>query len=262
MTKVSDILALLEKVAPSHLAESYDNVGHIVGRGNSSVTKVLVALDITGSVIEEAKSWGAELIVSHHPVIFGERKRITDADITGELVLRLCESRINAICMHTNLDSASGGVNDILAKKLGITVEGIVDPFEDGISGGGRYGEISEEKSLGDFLKTVCSALSTKGARFHDAKIPVRRVAVGGGSCGDYVTSAKRLGCDTLVTADVKHNQMLDAAHIGINVIDAGHFATEDVVCPYLENLISDNFGDLEIRIAEADSDCTQYYTL
>ena len=262
MIKVSDISALLEKAAPSHLAESYDNVGHMVGRGNALVTKVLIALDITGAVIEEAKRWGAELIVSHHPVIFGERKRITDADITGELVLRLCESKIAAICMHTNLDSVSGGVNDILAEKLGISVKGIVDPLSDGISGGGRYGEISEEKSLGDFLKTVCSALSTKGVRFHNAKTPVKRVAVGGGSCGDYVTLAKKLGCDTLVTADVKHNQMLDAAHLGINVIDAGHFATEDVVCPYLEKIISNAFGDIEVRIAEADADCTQYYTL
>ncbi len=260
MIKVSDILALLEKAAPPHLAEGYDNVGHIVGRGNAEVSKVLIALDITGAVIDEAIRCGAELIVSHHPVIFGERKRITDADVTGELVLRLCENKISAICMHTNLDSAAGGVNDILARKLGIAVEGIVDPFEDGVSGGGRYGEIAKEATLGDFLKTVCTALSSRGARFHDAKIPVRRVAVGGGSCGDYVTAAKKLGCDTLVTADVKHNQMLDAAHIGINVIDAGHFATEDIVCPYLEKLISDAFANLEVRIAEADGDCTDYY--
>ena len=260
MIKVSDILALLEKAAPPQLAEGYDNVGHIVGRANAEVSKVLIALDITGAVIDEAIACGAELIVSHHPVIFGERKRITDADVTGELVLRLCENKIAAICMHTNLDSAAGGVNDILARKLGIAVEGIVDPIEEGASGGGRYGEISEEARLGDFLKTVCTALSSRGARFHDAEIPVRRVAVGGGSCGDYVTAAKKLGCDTLVTADVKHNQMLDAAHIGLNVIDAGHFATEDIVCPYLEKLISDAFADLEVRIAEADGDCTDYY--
>lgn len=261
MIKVADILALLEKAAPLHLAEGYDNVGHIVGREEAKVTKVLVALDITGAVIDEAQKWGAELIVSHHPVIFGERKRITDSDVTGELILRLCESRIAAICMHTNLDSAAGGVNDILAAKLGIDVEGAVEALEDGMTGGGRYGEISAETSLDAFLKTVCTALSTKGVRYHDAKIPVRKVAVGGGSCGSYVLAAKSLGCDTLVTADVKHNQMLDAAHIGLNVIDAGHFATEDIVCPYLAELIS-GFNELEVRIAAADTDCTQYYTL
>lgn len=262
MIKVADILTLLEKTAPTHLAAGYDNVGHVVGRAGAEVKKVLIALDITGAVIEEAKEWGAELIVSHHPVIFGERKKITDSDVTGELVLRLCESGIAAICMHTNLDSAEGGVNDIFARKLGISVEGAVEPCEDGIAGGGRYGDIVGKMSLDEFLGLVCKALSTKGVRFHDAKKPVRKVAVGGGSCGDYVIAAKELGCDTLVTADVKHNQMLDAAHIGLNVIDAGHFATEDIVCPYLEKVISDAFGGLEVRIAAADADCTQYYTL
>ena len=262
MIKVTDILKALEKEAPLCLAESYDNVGFIVGRSEAKVTKVLVALDITAKVIEEAKEKGAELIVSHHPVIFGERKRITDLDVTGDIVLSLAESRIAAICMHTNLDSAKDGVNDVLAESLGIKVEGIVKPKEDGVSGGGRFGLLDEEMPLSEFLLKVCKELGTGGVKYHDAKIPVKKAAVGGGSCGEYITAAKALGCDTVVTADIKHNQFLDAAHIGINAIDAGHFATEDIICPRICEIIASAFPSLSVEIAKADTDCTEYYTV
>ncbi len=262
MTKVIDILKVLEKKAPLNLAESYDNVGFIVGRAEGEVKKILVALDITERVVREAIEKRAELIVSHHPVIFGERKRITDCDITGEIVLGLAENKIAAICMHTNLDSAKDGVNDVLAECLGIKVEGIVEPKEDGASGGGRYGRISEEKDLPEFLGEVCKALKTNGVKYHNASGKVRKVAVGGGSCGEYITIAKSLGCDTVVTADIKHNQFLDAAHLGINAIDAGHFATEDIICPKLRDIISESFPDVSVEIAENDTDCTEFFTV
>ncbi len=260
MTKVIDILKSLEKKAPLNLAESYDNVGFIVGRAEREVKKILVALDITERVVKEAVEKKAELIVSHHPVIFGERKRITDCDVTGDIVLTLAENKIAAICMHTNLDSAKGGVNDVLAECLGINVEGILEPKEDGVSGGGRYGIICEEKDLSEFLNDVCKALKTNGVKYHNANGKVKKVAVGGGSCGEYITVAKELGCDTVVTADIKHNQFLDATHLGINAIDAGHYATEDIICPYLRDIISEAFADVSVEIAENDTDCTEFF--
>lgn len=262
MTKVIDILNVLEEAAPCRLAESYDNVGFIVGKKNNEVTKLIVALDITGAVIDEAAREGAELIVSHHPIIFGSRKSVTDCDVVGSLLLRLIENGISAICMHTNLDCAEGGVNDVFAACLDISVEGVVEPKEDGNVGGGRFGALREEISLSEFLPRVCAALKTGGVKYHDAKRPVKKIAVGGGSCGDYVALAAELGCDTVVTADIKHSEFLEAKELGINAIDAGHFATEDIVCPRICEIISEKHPALTVKIADADADCTQFFTV
>lgn len=262
MTNVTDILNALEAAAPVRLAESYDNVGFLVGHSEARVTKVLVALDITGAVIDEAIREGAELIVAHHPIIFNVRKSVTDGDVIGSLLLKLIENKIAAICMHTNLDCASGGVNDVLARALEISVEGAVEPKEDGMVGGGRYGSLASPCELSEFLPKVCTALDTDGVRYHDAGIPVHRVAVGGGSCGEYITLAEKLGCDTVVTADIKHNMFLEAQELHINVVDAGHFATEDVVCPRMCRIISAAYPEVTVKIAEADECATRFFMI
>ena len=118
MPKVSDVFAFLNQLAPVEYAMSYDNVGLLVGDGDAHVSRILVALDITDAVICEAVKIGAELIVSHHPVIFEPMKRIVAGDITANHVIALLQNRISAICMHTNLDAARGGVNDMLAGVL------------------------------------------------------------------------------------------------------------------------------------------------
>ncbi len=262
MTKVIDVLNVLEAAAPSFLAASYDNVGFIVGHRDREVKKIVVALDITGAVIDEAVEAGAELIVSHHPIIFGARSTVTDCDVTGSLLLKLIENGISAICMHTNLDSAAGGVNDVLASALGIHDTKPVEPQEDGTVGGGRFGKLEKCEELSDFLQKVCTALNTRGVKYHDAGKPVLRVAVGGGACGDYIKAAYLLGCDTVVTADIKHNHFLEAKELGMNAIDAGHFATEDVVCPRLCEMISEKYPEVSVKIADADIDCTQFFTV
>ena len=262
MIRVVDILKLLEEIAPPRFAASYDNVGHIVGRRNSEVKKIVVALDITSNVIDEAISSGANLIVSHHPVIFGKRSTVTDSDVTGSLILKLAENGISAICMHTNLDCAKDGVNDVLADALSLCDTAPVEPQEDGTVGCGRVGVLSEEKELGVFLAEVCKALKTRGLKYHSAGNKVRKVIVGGGSCGDYISLAKSFGCDTVVTADIKHNQFIEAAELHINAIDAGHFATEDVVCPYICEVIRKAFPSIPTVLAKSDKDCTEFFTV
>lgn len=262
MITVCDVLKVIEAAAPLCLAKDYDNPGFLVGCGDSEVKNVLVALDITDKVIDEAISVGAELIVAHHPIIFSKLASVTDRDITGSLVMKLCKNNISAICMHTNLDAAKGGVNDILAEKLGVSGLLPVESMGDGSIGGGRYGELSAAVPMNEFLVRVCKALETDGVRYHDSGRSVRKVAVGGGSCGEYITLAARLGCDTVVTADIKHNQFLDAEYLGINAIDAGHFATEAVVCSYLCGLVSDAFPSLDVRRADSDVSCTKYFKL
>lgn len=262
MTNVNDIFNTLENAAPCRLAEEYDNPGFLVGRKNASVSKVLVALDITEKIVDEARKAGAELIVSHHPVIFKSRKRVTDEDVCGSVLLALIENKIAAICMHTNLDSAKGGVNDVFAEKLGLEKISVLCTGSEEGAGLGRFGELTEERTLEAFLSDVCRALDTSGVRYHNAGKPVKKVAVGGGSCGSFIPLAAALGCDTIVTADIKHNEFLDAAALGINAIDAGHFATEDIICPRICEIISAKHPELDVRIAEADGDCTKFFTV
>lgn len=262
MIKVADIFTALEKAAPISLAADFDNPGFLVGHSAQEVTKVLVALDITSDVIDEAKECGANLIVAHHPIIFTPRKSITDGDGIGAILLKLIENNIAAICMHTNLDAARGGVNDVFAEVIGIKDIRPVEPLEDGSVGLGRYGELSEEMPMPEFLSHVCKKLETKGVRYYDAKVPVRKVILGGGACGEYVEYARKLGCDTVVTADIKHDKMLLALELSVNVIDGGHFATENIVCPRICEIIKERFPELSVSVAENNVDAVSYFTV
>ncbi len=262
MPTVNKILDALLKVAPLSLAESFDNPGFLVGRGEREVKKVLVALDITSDVVREAEEIGAELIVSHHPVIFTPRTNICDSDVMGNIILSMIEKNIAGICMHTNLDSARGGVNDILAETLGLSDTEVIEPKDDSKSGLGRCGNLKSKMKLQDFMETVCKKLSVSGVKYHDEDRPVHRVAVGGGSCGDFVAYATKLGFDTIVTADIKHNHFLEARELGINAIDAGHFATENIVCPKIEEIIKSAFPSLSVSVAKSNFDCTDFFTI
>lgn len=256
MASVHDIEQALYELAPRELAAEWDNVGLLAGRRDREVHKVLVSLDVTAAVAEEARQWGAELIAAHHPVIFHPVKRVTDQDPAGEILLRLAEHGIAAVCMHTNLDAAQGGVNDALAAAL--QLEEAV-PLE---GGGGivRTGRLPRPVSVPDFLFAVQEALGAGGLRCTDGAKPISRVAVGGGACGEFLWAAAAAGCDAFVTADVKYNQFLDAAALGLTLVDAGHFPTEDVVCPVLARHLSERFPELAVRKSASHREVVQYY--
>ncbi len=257
MSAVGEIEQFLYALAPKPLTQSWDNVGLLVGRPDREVKKVLVSLDITEAVAEEASRWGAELIVAHHPVIFGGVKSVTDRDPTGRTLLYLVEHSLAAICMHTNLDAAAGGVNDLLADTLGLTDASPVE--EHGIE---RTGVLPDPLPLPDFLARIKSALAPNGIRYVDGGRPVHCVAVGGGACGDFFPRAAALGCDTFVTADVKYHQFLDAKAMGLSLIDAGHFPTENLVCPRLCAALSERFPALEVRQSACHGEVIQYCPL
>ena len=168
MTTVQEVLSCLEAFAPVETKMDFDNVGLLVGHRSAEVTKVLLALDVTCDVVAEAAGIGAELVVAHHPVFF-QRKDITDGDPTGARILALAEAKIAAICMHTNLDAAEGGVNDALAAALGLQE---VEPLGiDGVGpdgkpyGIGRVGRICPMEMPG-FLSLVQKALNVPGIRY------------------------------------------------------------------------------------------------
>ncbi len=224
MAKVSEIYAVMCRIAPPELQTGFDNAGFLVGHAEREVDTVLLSLDITPAVIDEAEELGAGLIVSHHPVIFHPLRSVT-ADGEGALVLRLAEKGIAAICMHTNLDIAEGGVNDVLIRLLGGEPEGALD--DDGC---GRVGHLPEPLPMAEFLRRCKETLKVNALRYVDGGKSVSRLAVMGGSGGDAFRDALRLGCDTYVTADVKYHQFLDASALGLNLIDADHFCTENPV--------------------------------
>ena len=255
MATVREIYQYLDGLAPFSLQMEFDNAGFLVGRGERAVSKILVSLDITEEVAEEAAELGAELIVSHHPVIFRPAKSVTDGDPDGRVLLALAEHRIAAICAHTNLDAVAGGVNDALAQKLGLVQSEQL--HQDGVDGSGRPDGIGRVGSTTGapmyapaFAAFVKEALGANGVRYVDARRPVRRVAVGGGACADLLRDALALGCDTFVTADVKYDQFLEAKALGITLMDAGHYATEQVVCPKIVEYLARCFPALEVRMS------------
>lgn len=253
MATVKEVYHYLDTLAPFRRQMEFDNSGFLVGRGEAQVTKALVALDITEEVVQEAAELGAQLIVSHHPVIFHPARALTDDGLTGRILLALTEGHIAAICAHTNLDVAKDGVNDALARRLELTDLELLEILGRDPDGAeyavGRIGSAAgpQTGSLPRFAAFVKARLSAGGVRYVDAGKPVRRVAVGGGACGEYVELAASLGCDTFVTSDVKYNQFLDAKALGLNLIDAGHFPTEDVVCPVLVSWLKEGFPGLEV---------------
>ena len=247
MVTVRDIFNDLNDFAPVETKMDFDNVGLLVGIENQPVTRILTALDITDDVIDEAVSGGFQLIVSHHPMFFS-LKSVVDTDIKGRKIIKLIQNDVSAICMHTNLDAAEGGVNTCLAR-----IAGIVHPMRlyDAANSIGLYGQIEKPMELAEYLNYIKSALKTEGLRYVSGGRPVHKIAVVGGSGADDMYRAMELGCDTLLTADVKYHKFVDAAEYGLNLIDADHFCTENPVVSVIKQRLEEHFPEIKVKISE-----------
>lgn len=254
MNTVEQIYQAIQEKAPFQYQLGFDNAGFLVGRRSAPVDRVLIALDITREVVDEAVELGAQLIVSHHPVIWDGVKQLTDATPVGELLLTMAEHGMAAICAHTNLDAVAEGVNDALAGTLGLTQ--VEQLSQDGVDEQGRpYGigrvGLVPAQDVETFAALVKERLGAACVRVVDSGKPVHRVAVGGGSCGSMLGEVLAAGCDTFVTADVKYDVFLAAKAQGLNLLDAGHYPTENVVCPVLEGWLREAFPDLQVSISQ-----------
>ena len=245
MTKVSDVYDYLRGIAPLELQMDFDNAGIQVGSLEQEVGKILVALDITNAVIDEALALGAQLIVSHHPLIFGGLNNVT-AEGKGAKTLRLARAGISAISMHTNLDIAQGGVNDVLIELLGANSEQGLDA-----DNCGRVGELPEPMEFMAFAKMCREKLNVQGLRYYNAGRPVKRLAVMGGAGGNEVQAAFDKGCDTYVTGDVSYHQFQLADELKINLIDADHFCTENPIVPVLARRLDERFPAVEVTVSK-----------
>ena len=189
---------------------------------------------------------------------------MTDGDPVGRILLSLAENRIAAICAHTNLDAVCGGVNDALAARLGLEQVEQLQP--EGLDASGRpygIGRVGNAAGVPKYTPALAAyvkeALGANGVRYVDARRPVRRVAVGGGACADLMDQALAMGCDTFVTSDVKYNGFLDAKALGLNLIDAGHYPTENVVCPILAKWLENGFPKTEICLTNRHKEAFSY---
>ena len=265
MPTVNDVNDYLFSIAPLEMKAGFDNVGFLVGCGEASVSKILVSLDITNDVISEALETGASLIVSHHPMFFS-LKSVTDTDTTGKKIVRMLTGGLSAICMHTNLDAARGGVNDELAIAVGIIDSGeeaellsetVQPPSKDLY---GRFGYLENPCKLSEYLEFLKNALNTDGMRYYDAGWEVYKVAIVGGSGGDEFDFAVKCGCDTFISADIKYHIFLEAKERGINLIDADHFCTENVVTRVLASKLRAAFPGTEVNVSERHTQTVRFF--
>ena len=246
MTELKEIYGYLKELAPLELAEDWDNPGLLVDCGRP-VGRVLTCLDITGPVVREAQEKGCDLVVSHHPVIFRPLKALQE----GQVPCLLLKAGISAICMHTNLDAAPGGVNDTLAQWMGLRE---VEPFAEGM---GRIGWI-EEMSAHQLAQETARILHAR-VQWADGGKPIRRLALITGSGGSMLEDAIRAGADALLTGESSHHAALDALAAGVTLVAAGHYATEFPVAQTLATRLGDRFRDLEVLVSEMDRDPYHY---
>ncbi len=264
MATVNDILGYIQTLAPRYMKMEWDNVGLFCGHADREVHKILVALDPFDSVCREAIEEKADLLVTHHPLIFHDGlMAVNDTSEVGKCVMTLIEHGIAGINAHTNLDCAPGGINDILAATLGLQDVEVITPA--GTDAQGQpYGLLRcgtvEAQPLAAFLKHVKERLGCEGMRYANGGKAVQKVAVGGGACGDGVGEAAAAGCDTFVTADVKYNQFRTAYELGVNIIDAGHFHTENPTMPILAEKLQAAFPDVQVKFSAKHRDVMKFF--
>lgn len=253
--RVKDILDILNRIAPFKLAEEWDNVGLLTGDPEREITSVLLGLDPTDALLDEAIADGTNTIITHHPLIFHPLHAITTTEPTGRIVEKALTNRINMIACHTNLDSAQNGVSDVLAEALGLgktTALVLEDPASG--TGIGRIGNFPEYIERSVFLDRLFQILNVEGVQVA-GQIPdkILRVAVCGGSGSDFAETAYRNGADVYISAEIKHSTARWAQECGFCIIDGTHYATEQPIIKDLASRLRQvvDAEDLKITIHE-----------
>ncbi len=252
---VRELYRYLDAKIPRTLSYEWDNDGLMCcPDGEREVRRVLVALDVTGEVVDIAVKGEYDAVISHHPFIFKGLKSLDDVSPISAKAMRLIESRIAVMSFHTRLDCVHGGVNDRLCKLLGIynTEEVRVDGLPLG-----RIGELPTAETLESFAEDIKDALEAPALLVSSAGVDVKRVCVVGGSGGDALSEARRLGADTFVSGRVGYHEMTDGGDFiegRINIIEAGHFYTENPVCEVLLDMVCEADGSIECDIVNSNS--------
>ncbi len=262
MVTVSEICHYLEEVAPLHLAETWDNVGLLLGRSNRDVRRLMTCLTLTAAVAEEAIQEKCQMVVTHHPVLFRASKKITDSTEEGQLLLDLAEAGIAVHSPHTAFDSASNGINQMLATSFGLTE---IQPLRKSVDapalGAGRIGILLAPCPLETFLGQVADAVGAKYLEHASSgKGQVSRVGVACGSASEFLEDAALAGCDTFITGEARFHAVLQCQSKGINLILTGHFCSERPAVVSLANRISGHFSELHCFASKKDVNPLQLF--
>ena len=239
MTTVKNIYDYINSVAPYDTQEEWDNSGHLVGDFRKEVKRCVMALDATKEVCRFAAETGADLVLTHHPIIFGGINSVK----ADSAVYILANNGISAVCAHTNFDIADGGINDNLASILELKN---TKHLENKLI---VTGELDAPMSIDDFAEYVEDKLSCAGIRYTDTEKLIKTVALGGGACEEFMFEALE-EADCFVTGDMKYHKMLDAREDGLAVISAGHFETENAAFLMLKEKLEKLFTEIEFIIA------------
>lgn len=244
-----EIMQVIEAAYPRSAALDFDNVGLLAGRAGKEVNRVYLALDATDAVIDRAIEAGADMLITHHPLIFSPMKRVTDEDFIGRRVVKLIQSDIAYYAMHTNYDVL--GMATLSEKILGIKNSQVLDVTmcEDGNEEGiGRVGNLEKPMTLEECCVYVKHKLKLGSLKvFGDMNGTVSRLAVSPGSGKSAVTPAIAKGADVLVTGDIGHHDGLDAVEQGLAVIDAGHYGTEYIFIDDMKHFLEDKLPVLDV---------------
>lgn len=263
-TQLKHIIEFLEEFAPLELAEEWDNVGLLIGDADADIQRVMTCLTITSDVVEEAVQTETDLIVAHHPMMFRAMKKLTTASVEGQMLLDLIRHRIAVYSPHTAFDSAADGINQQLASQLKLTSIAPIRPIQHdklpASSGSGRYGTLPEPITLAQLLEITKKVMRTPYLQYvGDADQMVSKVAIACGAAAEYLSDARHLGCDVLVTGEARFHGCLDARSTGTALIIAGHYATERPAVEELAHLIAQSFSNIIVAASEVESDPLQW---
>lgn len=246
--KVREIAAAIESFAPLSLQESYDNAGLIVGREDDEIHRVLLTVDVTEEVIEEALEQECDMIVAHHPIIFHALKRFNSSSYVERCVEQAIRHGIVIYAAHTNLDSAQDGMSWRVAQMLGLENIEVLDPTSYEGAGFGVVGELSEAVASEDFMRRVMECFSVGALRHSDIVLPkVRRVAICTGAGGSLIDKARDAAADIYLTSDLKYNDFMRHEK-SIILADMGHFESEYCVIQILFDILSKKIPIFAVR--------------
>lgn len=254
---VGDVYRYIDAYAPFVIQDKFDNSGLLVGSMDAVVDRIQICLDITRQAVEEAAAKGAQLIVSHHPVIFHKLSVLESCNP----VALLAKHGINAICAHTNVDMTKNGISDVMLELLDFRGDTrVLEPVHNDGTGYGRIVELDFIADANGLAQKCKKAFGCNVVRYYDSRKNIKTVGVcsGAGGSEDDVAHAAKMGCDALITGDVKHSGFVEAANRGITVIDAGHFHTENIICGQLAVMLEQRF-DATVYIAESSVDPVSY---
>lgn len=265
--KVADILELMQTWAPLELSEAWDNTGLLLGDREASATRIMTCLTLTPESVAEAVECEASLVISHHPLPFKPLARITTDSMTGRLVWRLAQAGVSVYSPHTAWDSAESGINAQLARKLGLReVEPLLPRSQskdakEGSSaassplGAGRVGDLSGPLSLNEFAMRVASSIPYCRLRGVAGRELIRRVGIGCGSGGSFISAAMTRGCDVLLTGEATFHNCLEAQESDLALLLVGHFASEKFAMESLAEQLAVAFPAVRVWSSERERD-------